>query len=158
MNFLKLNTLAYIVIFCLTTIPTSSHSQDAPKNSDMILSKKDAALMFTLQRSEWNSNVEAAYKSGIAKAMGVAERGYGMVTPHPSGFMIVSPDYSSAGYPDFIQVTVAYRSPLAQKMTDAFLEEIILKAKTELAPKFEVIGDVNRLKGGVGIFFTIFKR
>ena len=158
MRFSKINVLAYLVIFCLTTIPASSYSQDATKDSDMILSKKDAALMFALQRSEWNNNVEAAYRSGIAKATGAAERGYGMVTPSPYGFMIVSPNYSSAGFPDFIQVTVAYRPPHAQKMTDARLEDAIQKAKTELAPEYEVIGNVDRIKGGVGIFFIISKR
>lgn len=151
-------TFIALVVAFLVTMPDSSHSQDATNDSDMILSKKDAALMFALKRAEWNRNVEAAYKAGFAKAMGVEESGYGMVTPNPYGFMIVSPDYSSADFPDFIQVTVAYRPPHAQKITDAALEETIQKAKSELAPEYEVIGDINRLEGGVGIFFIISKR
>ena len=94
---------------------------------------------------------------GVSKAMGKIDRGFGMVTAHPSGFMMVNPDFSEEAAPDFIQVTVAYRKPFANNLSIEKLKELVTRAKLELAPEYNVMGDVEEHEGGKAIFFTITK-
>jgi hypothetical protein len=135
----------------------SARAQSAEPDDQMILSKSDATMIFSLSRDQWNKNVSAAAISGEARAMGKAENGYGMVSEHVMGFMIVNPDYSSEDKPGFIQVSVAYRAPYSSQINDQTLMKTILQAREELAPEFSVIGDVQHLEGGLGVFFIILQ-
>jgi len=154
-NFLSLVCLVVSLVFLS---PLSVQSQTNTRDSDMILSKRDAKGVFALRRDQWNANVMATVKAGIAKATSVPETGLGMFTTNPHGFMIVKPDFSTTGLPEFIQVTVAYREPSASKMSDEAIQDIVAKAKTELSPEYKVTAKTDRVSGGLAIFFTIFKR
>tara|TARA_B100002052_G_scaffold290195_1_gene308508 strand:- start:1117 stop:1602 length:486 start_codon:yes stop_codon:yes gene_type:complete len=145
------------VAIALLILSKWAGAQSTVVDGDMILSKVDASQMFAMTRAQWNENVKAATLMGVSKAMGKIDRGFGMVTAHPSGFMMVNPDFSEEAAPDFIQVTVAYRKPFANNLSIEKLKELVTRAKLELAPKYNVMGDVEEHEGGKAIFFTITK-
>lgn len=149
--------LATLVVFSLLALmiaqPTSA--QSVTPNDEMLLSKQDAQLMFSFSRDQWNANVSAAVSKGMAKATGLPESGLGMATPHDNGFMIVRPDFSSGAEPDFIQVIVGYRAPMASLLSLETLQSMAVKAKAELAPEYNVNANVERVANGKVIFFII---
>ena len=132
-------------------------AQSTVAETEMILSKDHASQMFMMTRTQWNENVKATTLMGVSEKTGKPESGYGMITAHPSGFMIVNPDYSNKSSPDFIQVTIGYRKPNANNLSTEKLKAVVAKAKSELAPEFNVTGGVEELDGGKGIFFMITK-
>lgn len=124
-----------------------------------ILSKDDARAIFAMTRAEWVENVRRAVMAGAAKATGSPDSGgVTMHTSNQTGHLSVRPDYSDDGRPDFILVTVGYRAPTAGLLSDAALDEAIEQAEKQMAPEYEVMGTVERLDGGVAIFFTIMER
>ena len=147
--------LAVMVFFVVASFVEIARAQTP--DQDMILSKDDAAMLFKMSRHDWNSNVERAVKSGVAKATGGKQSGYVMHTFTPNWILSVGPNYSNPERPDFVQVIVGYREPIASKMTSKSLNNTIEKAKSELSPDFKVTGDIERMKGGVMIFFTILE-
>ena len=130
-------------------------AQSTKPDRDLLVSKADAAMVFSMDRKAWNTNVVTAVRAGAAKALGKADRGFGMATLHATGYLIVKPDYSSAEKPDFVQVTVGYREPFSRAFTDEALNETIKQAEAEMMPEYQIIGNIHRTKGGVGVFFII---
>ena len=123
-----------------------------------ILSKNDARSIFAMTRSEWTENVRQAVMAGAATATGIPESGATMATTTPTGYLFVKPDYSDEGRPHFIQVTVGYRSPTAELLSDAMLNDVIDHATRQMDPEYEVIGRVERLEGGAAIFFILTEK
>lgn len=124
-----------------------------------ILSKDDARAIFAMTRSEWVENVQRAVTAGAARAMGRPESGgVTMVMTSQAGELFVRPDYSDEGTPDFLIVTVGYRSPTVEPLTDAALNDAIERAKRQMEPEYEVTGRVERLEGSLAIFFTITEK
>ena len=81
--------------------------------------------------------------------------GVTMATPTPTGYLFVRPDYSHEGKPDFVLVTVGYRSPFAELFSDANLEDVINHATRQMEPEYKVTGGFERPEGGLAIFLTI---
>lgn len=149
------HTLKFATMFFLVVGGLVTNARAQTPDQDMILSKNDAAMLFTMSRHDWNSNVESAVKSGVAKATGEKQSGYVMHTFSPNWILSVGPSYSNPQRPDFIQVTVGYREPIASELTSNELEKTIAKSQKELSPDYMVMGNVERLSGGVAIFYTI---
>lgn len=126
-------------------------------SDERILSKDDARVMFSMSKDQWLANVQQAVTTGVANAMGTPETGLGMATSTPGGdLLIVRPNYGENDQkPDFIQVTVGYREPRATLLTDSVLEDAIQAARAQMEPEYDVIGTVERLPGGVSVFFII---
>ena len=124
-----------------------------------LLSKDDARAIFAMTRAEWAENVRRAVATGAARATGKSESGgVTMVTTTQAGELFVRPDYSDEGRPDFILVTVGYRSPPAELLSDASLNDAIELAKRQMEPEYEVTGRVERLEAGAAVFFTIMEK
>lgn len=121
-----------------------------------ILSKDDAGAIFAMTRAEWTENVRRAVMGGAARATGSPESGLAMVTNTGAGELFVRPDYSCEGRPDFIHVTVGYRS--ATVLTDAVLNDAIKLAEQQMEPEYEVTGHAERLKGGVAVHLVITEK
>jgi hypothetical protein len=149
------HTLKFVVVFYMASAALVANVRAQTSDQEMILSKYDAAMLFKTSRQDWNLNVEKAVKSGIAKATGGKHSGYVMHTFFPNWILSVGPNYSIPQRPNFIQVTVGYREPIASQMTSNELEKTITKSQKELSPDYVVTGTVERLNGGVAIFFSI---
>ena len=106
---------------------------------------------------EWNVNVESAVRAGVAKSVGTPEKGLGLATFNPTGFMIVRPSYESSNAPDFIQVSVGFRGTGAMKMSLETLQETVEKARSELYPYYKVVGRAENLKQGTAVYYFISK-
>jgi len=67
-------------------------------------------------------------------------------------------DYSKGDRkPVFIQVVVGYRPHRATQFSGGDLSELIAAAQRQMAPEFEVIGNAERIEGGLAIFFSIIE-
>ena len=122
-----------------------------------ILSKDDAKATFAMSQQQWNENLRQLVAAGAAVHTGTESSGFGMATNTPEGYILmVKPDYSRGPRrPAFVQVTVGYRPPVPSFLTDQHLSSLIADAKTQLAPEFFVIGNFERIQGGLAVFFTI---
>lgn len=145
-----------LLIWVALPLGKAADAQGVP-DEDLILSKNDAAMLFSMSAAEWEQNVKMAVGTGVAQAMRVSKGGLGMVTAPPGcDLMVVAPDYGeNAGRPDFIQVIIGYREPLASIMTDQRLREMIDKAQDEMKPDYDVIGGIDQLPGGKSLYFII---
>jgi hypothetical protein len=124
-----------------------------------ILSKEDARAIFAMTRAEWVENVRQAVMAGAARATGKPESGgVTMVTTTQAAELFVRPDYSDEGRPDFILLTVGFRSPTAERLSDAALDDAINLAARQMEPEYEVTGRAERLEGGAAVFFTIMEK
>ncbi len=150
--------LAVLTFVALLYLPTATYSQEGAPDIE-ILSKDDARAMFAMTRAQWVEYVRRAIVAGVAKAMGSPETGLAIATTTPAAQLIVRPDFSGEGQkPDFIQVTVGYRYPRSALLTDSALNDAIQASKRQMEPEYEVIGDVERIQGGVAIFFIITEK
>ena len=122
-----------------------------------ILSKDDAQAMFAMTEDQWLANVQGAVASGMAKPVGTPGSGFGMAMSTAEGdILMVRPSYGEDKQtPEFIQVTVGYRDPRSALLTDAMLQETIRAAQAEMKPEYDVMANVERIAGGVSIFFII---
>ena len=112
-----------------------------------------------MTRAQWVVNVREAVIAGAATAMGTPETGLSMAMSRPTGELMVRLDFSAQALrPDFIQVTVGYHYPTAAALTDAALNDAIQAAKRQMAPEYEVIGNVERITGGAIVLFIIVER
>ncbi len=81
------------------------------------------------------------------------------MTTMGTDLLLVTPNYDEDGRkPEFIQVVVGYRDPTAQHLSDAALKEAIETAREQMAPEYDMIGDSERLEGGVSVWFIITER
>ena len=70
--------------------------------------------------------------------------------------LIVRPDYGhSVNKPDFIQVVVGYRGERANLLSNSALADMFEVAKAQMAPEFSVLGNIERIAGGLSVFFII---
>ena len=122
-----------------------------------ILSKDDAQAMFAMTENQWLANVQGAVASGMAKPIGTPESGVGMAMSTAEGdILMVGPSYGEDKQnPEFIQVTVGYRDPRSALFTDTALDETIQAAQSQMQPEYDVMANVERITGGVSIFFII---
>ena len=122
-----------------------------------ILSKDDAQAMFAMTEDQWLANVQGALASGMAKPIGTPESGVGMAMSTAEGdILIVRPSYGEDKQnPEFIQVTVGYHDPRSAVLTDAALNEAIQAAQAQMKPEYDVMANVERITGGVSLFFII---
>jgi hypothetical protein len=157
-SLLALTRRSLAILAGLATIfgqSTSGAQQETPAELE-ILSKVDAIRLFGLTRSEWLQNVRSAVAAGSAMQTGDAI-GIGMTMQTKDGDLLtVRPDYSNGdGKPAFILVSVGYRAGRANRLTEQGLRDAIAAAKRQMAPEFDVHGDIERVAGGVALFFTI---
>ena len=151
MSLRYLLALAVLLLFVPALPGTAQNAPDV----DTALSKNDATAMFAMDQASWNMNVVQAAAMGLAKAIGNAATGMGMATTHERGFLLVTPSYSSPEKPDSIQIMVGYQGEASTAMTDDNLHDVIEKAKIELAPEYDVTGDIDRFEDGAGVFFLV---
>jgi hypothetical protein len=113
--------------------------------------------MFAMTEDQWLANVQGAVASGMAKPIGTQESDFGMAMSTAEGdIWMVRPSYGADKQnPEFIQVTVGYRDPRSALITDAALNEAIQVAQAQMKPEYDVMGNVERIAGGVSIFFII---
>ena len=78
----------------------------------------------------------------------------------PEGYVITQPDYSRGNSrPAFLQVIVAYPPGGAiPPFTDEHAAEAIAHAQKQMAPEFDVTGNMERVQGGLAFFFIISER
>ena len=151
----KLTVLMLVVVLYL---PTATYSQDIASDIE-ILSKDDARAMFAMTRIQWVENVRRLVISGVTKAMGSPETGLAMATTTPTGQLMVRPDYSGEGRkPYLVQVMIGYRYPMSALLTDSALNDAIQASKRQMEPEYDVIGNVERIRGEVAIFFIITEK
>lgn len=151
---MKRIALAVVLLF-----PLVAFSQE-PAPTVEILSKDDARAMFSMTKEQWHANVRQAVAAGMARSMGTSETGFGMAMSTPEGdLLMVRPDYSkNEQKPYFIQVTIGYRDPRAEHLTDSALKDAIETAKAQMEPEYDVFGRVERIQGGVSTFFIITEK
>lgn len=125
-----------------------------------ILSKADALRLFGLTKQQWLQEVRAAVAAGSAMQTPTTSPFIGMSHRTPDGDLLtVRLDYSQGdARPSFIQVVVGYPPARAGIVTDRALQDAIAAAQRQMAPEFEVIGNADRIGGGVGLFFMILDR
>lgn len=78
-----------------------------------------------------------------------------ILTPH--GLVTTRLDFSQGdGRPTFVQVAVAYPPGQRQPaLTEALAKEMMADVKRQMAPEFEVMGEIERIHGGLALFFII---
>jgi hypothetical protein len=122
-----------------------------------ILSKADALQLFAMSKQQWLQNVAGVVGAGLGTRSG---DGTGLSIKTPVGYVITRPDYSRGNSrPAFLQVTVAYppAGPIPS-FTDAMANELIVKTQQQMAPEFDVLGNMERVQGGLAFFFIISER
>jgi hypothetical protein len=88
--------------------------------------------------------------------MGTNEMGLGMVTETPNGLLEVRPLYiNNDARPKALQVSLLYRPYVASQMDNAAVGEAVTAAKKQMDPEYDVTSNVERIKGGLAIFFMI---
>ena len=154
-----MRTLIRLIAFILALVPLVAFSQEPPPTIE-ILSKDDARMMFAMSEDQWLANVQRAVETGAATPMETRENGIGMAMNTPDGdLLMVSATYAeSKKKPDFIQVSVGYRYPKAALLPDSVLKGAVEAAQAQMEPEYEVIGSVERIEGGVSLFFVIMEK
>ena len=120
-----------------------------------IYSKADAAQMFKMSISDWNTNVMAVQTQGIGQALGNSTDGYGMAIQTPDGYLIVRPNYRTPAKPEFLSVTIGFPPAQAQYLTQEMLQEVVDLSIKQLEPEFVMTAEVEKVEGGIAIMAII---
>lgn len=154
-----MRTLTWFIAFITVLFPLLAFSQGAAPTVE-ILSKDDARELFSTTKEQWLARVQSTVAAGMARPMGDPETVFGMVVNTPEGdLLMVMPSYGkNEQKPDFIQVSVGYRYPRAALLTDSVLKEAIQAAKVQMEPEYDVIGNFERIRGGLSVFFIIAEK
>ena len=122
-----------------------------------ILSKADAVQLFAMPRSQWEQNVARAMGTGAARAAPRSKTGMvGMMVRTPDGLVTTRLEYPRGeARPASIHVFVVLTQA---QLTESRAREVIEAAQRQLAPEFDVKGDMEPVPGGVSFFFTITER
>lgn len=154
-----MRALAWFIVFITVLFPLLAFSQGTAPTVE-ILSKDDARELFSTTKEQWLARVRLTVTAGMTRPMGAPETGLGMVVNTPEGdLLMVMPSYGKNDQkPDFIQVSVGYRYPRAALFTDSVLKEAVQTAKVQMEPEYDVIGNVERIRGGLSIFFFITEK
>ena len=120
-----------------------------------IYSKADAAQMFKMSISDWNTNVMAVQTQGIGQALGNSTDGYGMAIQTPDGYLIVRPNYRTPAKPEFLSVTIGFPPAQAQYLTEEMLQEVVNLSIKQLEPEFVMTAEVEKVEGGIAIMAII---
>jgi hypothetical protein len=142
--------LIVLIVLCPFMVP----AQESPPMVE-ILSKDDTQAMFAMTEEQWLANVQGNVASRMARPIGTPESGVGMAMSTAEGdILMVRPSYGeNKQNPQFIQVTVGYLDPRSALPTGAALNEAIQAAQAQMKPEYDVIGNVERISGGVSMFF-----
>jgi hypothetical protein len=122
-----------------------------------ILSKADAVQLFKMSKQQWQQNVATVVAAGLGTP---SPDGTTLSVKTPTGYAITRPDYSRGNSrPAFVQVTIAYPpgGPLPA-FTDTMAADLIAHTQQQMAPEFDVLGNTERLQGGLVFFFIISER
>lgn len=126
-----------------------------------LLSKRDAVRLFGLSKTQWAQEVRRAVVTGPARQTpGGDQNLVGMfITTAEGDLLTVRLDYSQGDRrPGFIQVAIGYKPDRATLFDGQDLDDIIAAAQRQMAPEFDVIGNVERTEGGLAFFFTILEK
>jgi hypothetical protein len=136
---------------------TPSYAQG---NDIELLSKADALRLFKLTKPQWLQEIRTAVAGGQATATGGDPQMPGMSTTTPDGDLLtVRMDYSKGDRkPTFIQVVIGYRPHRAKLFTESTVKDALAAAQRQMAPEFEVVGNADRIEGGLAFFFHIMEK
>lgn len=132
----------------------------ATAQAQEMISKQHAAALFSMSLDQWNANAMAAVSSGAGKATMMGSGVARMEIVYTSGALLyVLPDYSGArARPDSIEVTLAYPPPMSNMYDQPMIASLERRARTDMAPEFDVALESESVGGGVALFFTISHR
>lgn len=127
-----------------------------------MLSKADAARMFTTSKEQWKDQVIAAHSAGVGKAAFDTNGTITLIAPTPAGVLKVSPIYTEASGASPHRIVVSVEQPIAisaitQTMNDADLLQIIEKARREMLPEYTVLTKIDLTERTVQYDFFIFR-
>ncbi len=141
----------------LAAMSDSASAEQLATTETELLSKADAVRLFSLTKDQWLQEVRRA----VARGAAIQTPGYpslvGMSTTTAEGDLLtVSLDYSQGdARPAFGQVVVGYRPPRVARFDEATVRKILEAAKRQMAPEFDVMGNAERIEGGLAFFFMI---
>ena len=147
----RINSLSLALFASLAFIFAFANSAYA----EGIYSKADAAQMFKMSISDWNTNVMAVQTQGIGQALGNSTDGYGMAIQTPDGYLIVRPNYKTPAKPEFLSVTIGFPPAQAQYLTEEMLQEVVNLSINQLHPEFVMTAEVEKVEGGIAIMAII---
>ena len=147
----RINSLSLALFASLAFIFAFANSAYA----EGIYSKADAAQMFKMSISDWNTNVMAVQTQGIGQALGNSTDGYGMAIQTPDGYLIVRPNYKTPAKPEFLSVTIGFPPAQAQYLTEEMLQEVVNLSIKQLDPEFVMTAEVEKVEGGIAIMAII---
>ena len=123
--------------------------------ADGIYSKADAAQMFEMSVSDWNTHVMAVQTQGIGQALGNPTDGFGMAIQTPDGYLIIRPNYRTPAKPEFLSVTIGFPPAQAQYLTGETLQDVVNLSIKQLEPEFVMTAEVQKVEGGIAIMAII---
>ena len=149
-----------LLLGLLLAVALHGSSAQAQKQDGDVLSKEDARLLFAMSRQQWEENVNTAVRAGFATPHSSAPTMIGMQVTAPRGHVITELDYSRGPTkPRSIHLVLAYPAGSgATPYTDASARELLAHTRKQMAPEFDVTGNVERIEGGFAFFFTIRER
>jgi len=128
----------------------------ATPDDQMILSKADADMMFSLSLDEWNQNVLMAQQAGMSRSSGNPENGLTQMLETPEGAVMVNPHFEkSKRKPDFLLVTLGYRPPYSQIFTEKVVRKLLDRAIVQLGETYVVTNQYDPQGDMVFIHWTV---
>ena len=142
----------------LLGIGAASFAQGKPEIE--LLSKADSIRIFKLTKSQWLQEIRTAVANVGAVATSGDPQMPGMGITTPDGDIVtVRVDYSKGDRkPTFIQVVIGYRPQRAKLFTENTVKDALAAAQRQMAPEFEVVGNAERIEGGLAFFFHIMEK
>ena len=114
--------------------------------AETILSKQDAATMFSLSFQEWEQNVLAAEAAGFAKYDSMAPLEVTMIADVPFGRIITTPGYRDAGsLPWKLMVSIIFSPEASAIFLSQSRQEhkaLVQQIFTEMRPDFTVLTEL----------------
>jgi hypothetical protein len=148
------------VVLALAVAGAGDHVRAQPSDIE-ILSKADAIQLFGMSRRQWEKNVEGAVRAGAVTATPPSTTGMvGMTIRTADGLVSTRLDYSRGdARPTSIHVVVTHLPHQHRGVfTDALAQELIATARAQLAPEFELTGDMERVQGSVVFLYIITEK
>jgi hypothetical protein len=152
----------FIATLVLALVAAGAGDRVGAEPSDIeILSKADAIQLFGMSRRQWEQNVLGAIITGSATATPSSNTGMmGMTIRAPHGLVSTRLDYARGdARPAAVHVVVTHTpSQYPGPLTDELARELIATAQRQLAPEFDLTGEMERIQGAVVFFYTITER
>jgi len=146
---------AIFILGLIVSLSTPALGQD-----EAILSKEDAAAVFSMNKQEWNGNVLASEAVGLTATIEGENGVLKMGIQYSEGVaMLVSPSYDYGdARPSFVQVVVVYPEPLASIFTEETARAVKEKAVAEMSPEYDVTALHEESEIGFMFHFFISER